>query len=86
MDSETVHGMLRSGDISAPAGGPLFWKSEGCGWTRLKHGDGLPVSPPGKTGSSLPGKGQNAATDAGESDDEKAAFVTPEVRRLKRSL
>ena len=50
MDSETVHGTVRSGVTRVPEAGPLFWK-------RQKHGDGLPVLHPGQTGSSLPEKG-----------------------------
>ena len=84
MDSETVHGTVRSGVTSVPAGGPLFWRSVDAGWKRQKHGDGLPVLRPGQTGSSLPGKGLNTATGAaGEGSNEKAAFITPGVRRLK---
>ena len=84
MDSETVHGTVRSGVTSVPAGGPLFWRSVDAGWKRQKHGDGLPVLRPGQTGSSLPEKGLNTATGAaGKGCNEKAAFITPGVRRLK---
>lgn len=84
MDSETVHGTVRSGVTSVPAGGPLFWKSGGSGWKPLKHGDGRLMLRPGQTGSSLPEKGLNSATGAaGEGCNEKAAFITPGVRRLK---
>lgn len=39
---------------------------------------------PGQTGRRLPGRGLNAAAgDAREGGNEKAAFITPEVRRLK---
>lgn len=84
MDSETVHGTVRSGAGSVPEAGPLFWKSVDAGWKRQKHGDGLPVLHPGQTGSSLPEKGLNTATGAaGKGCNEKAAFITPGVRRLK---
>ena len=84
MDSETVHGTVRSGAGSVPEAGPLFWRSVDAGWKRQKHGDGLPVLHPGQTGSSLPEKGLNTATGAaGKGCNEKAAFITPGVRRLK---
>mgnify|MGYP000999432269 CR=1 FL=1 len=84
MDSEIVHGTVRSGAGSVPEAGPLFWRSVDAGWKRQKHGDGLPVLRPGQTGSSLPEKGLNTATGAaGEGGNEKAAFITPGVRRLK---
>ena len=84
MDSETVHGTVRSGAGSVPEAGPLFWRSVDAGWKRQKDGDGLPVLRPGQTGSSLPEKGLNTATGAaGEGCNEKAAFITPGVRRLK---
>lgn len=84
MDSETVHGTVRSGAGSVPEAGPLFWRSVDAGWKRQKHGDGLPVLRPGQTGSSLPEKGLNTATGAaGKGCNEKAAFITPGVRRLK---
>lgn len=84
MDSETVHGTVRSGVGSVPEAGPLFWRSVDAGWKRQKHGDGLPVLHPGQTGSSLPEKGPNTATGtAGVGCNEKAAFITPGVRRLK---
>ena len=68
MDSETVHGTVRSGAGSVPEAGPLFWK-------RQKHGDGLPVLRPGQTGSSLPEKGLNTATGAaGEGCNEKSSL------------
>lgn len=41
---------------------------------------------PGQTGSSLPEKGLNTATGAvGERCNEKAAFITPGVRRLNNA-
>ena len=84
MDSETVHGTVRSGAGSVPEAGPLFWRSVDAGWKRQKHGDGLPGLHPGQTGSSLPEKGLNTATGAaGKGCNEKAAFITPGVRRLK---
>lgn len=84
MDSETVHGTVRSGAGSVPEAGPLFWRSVDAGWKRQKHGDGLPVLRPGQTGSSLPEKGLHTATGvAGEGVTKKAAFITPGVRRLK---
>ena len=68
MDSETVHGTVRSGAGSVQEAGPLFWK-------RQKHGDGLPVLRPGQTGSSLPEKGLNTATGAaGEGCNEKSSL------------
>ena len=84
MDSETVHGTVRSGVTSVPAGGPLFWRSVDAGWKRQKHGDGLPVLRPGQTGSSLPEKGLNNATGAaGEGCNEKAAFITPGIQKAE---
>lgn len=72
MDSETV----RSGAGSVPEAGPSFWKSGGSGWKPLKHGDGLPVSLPGQSGSSLPGNGLNTATGAaGEGCNEKKSSL-----------
>lgn len=66
------------------AGGrAVILEVRGSGWKLLKHGDGLPVLRPGQTGSSLPGKGLNTATGAaGVGCNEKAAFITPGVRRL----
>ncbi|CAM6766500.1 Uncharacterised protein [Escherichia coli] len=84
MDSETVHGTVRSGVTSVPEAGPLFWKSVDAGWKRQKHGDGLPVLRPGQTGSSLPEKGLNTATGAaGEGCNEKAAFITPGIQKAE---
>lgn len=84
MDSETVHGTVRSGAGSVPDAGPLFWRSVDAGWKRQKHGDGLPVLHPGQTGSSLPEKGLNNATDAaGEGCNEKAAFITPGIQKAE---
>ena len=75
MDSETVHGMVRSGAGSVPEAGQLFWRSGDAGWKRQKHGDGLPVLRPGQTGSSLPEKGLNTATGAaGEGCNEKSSL------------
>lgn len=65
MDSETVHGTVRSGVTSVPEAGPLFWKSVDAGWKRQKHGDGLPVLHPGLTGSSLPETATGAAEEGG---------------------
>ena len=60
MDSETVHGTVRSGAGSVPEAGPLFWKSVDAG---------------GQTGSSLPEKGLNTATGAaGEGCNEKSSL------------
>ncbi len=84
MDSETVHGTVRSGAGSVPEAGPLFWRSVDAGWKRQKHGDGLPVLRPGQTGSSLPEKGLNTATGAaGEGCNEKAAFITPGIQKAE---
>ena len=75
MDSETVHGTVRSGAGSVPEAGPLFWRSVDAGWKRQKHGDGLPVLRPGQTGSSLPEKGLHTATGvAGEGGNEKSSL------------
>ena len=75
MDSETVHGMVRSGAGSVPEAGQLFWRSGDAGWKRQKHGDGLPVLRPEQTGSSLPEKGLNTATGAaGEGCNEKSSL------------
>ncbi|EYZ69091.1 hypothetical protein RZ87_13760 [Enterobacter roggenkampii] len=75
MDSETVHGTVRSGAGSVPEAGPLFWRPVDAGWKRQKHGDGLPVLRPGQTGSSLPEKGLHTATGAaGEGCNEKSSL------------
>ncbi|ROJ87986.1 hypothetical protein BFD28_23525 [Escherichia coli] len=80
MDSETVHGTVRSGVTRVPEAGPLFWK-------RQKHGDGLPVLHPGQTGSSLPGKGLNTATGAaGEGCNEKSSLHYTRSQKAERSL
>ena len=87
MDSETVHGTVRSGVTSVPAGGPLFWRSVDAGWKRQKDGDGLPVLRPGQTGSSLPEKGLNTATGAaGEGCNEKSSFHYTRSQKAERSL
>ena len=83
MDSETVHGTVRSGAGSVPEAGPLFWRSVDAGWKRQKHGDGLPVLRPGQTGSSLPGKGLDAVA-AGAGGNEKAASCD-QVQEAERS-
>ncbi len=72
MDSETVHGTVRSG-AGSPEAGPLFWRSVDAGWKRQKDGD-VPVLRPGQTGSSLPEKGLNTATGAGEGCNEKSSL------------
>lgn len=74
MDSETVHGTVRSGVTSVPEAGPLFWKSVDAGWKRQKHGDGLPVLHPGLTGSSLPEKLNTATGAAEEGGNEKSSL------------
>lgn len=82
MDSETVHGTVRSGAGSVPEAGPLFWRSVDAGWKRQKHGDGLPVLRPGQTGSSLPEKGLHTATGAaGDEDNEKMVKKRPPQSR-----
>lgn len=87
MDSETVHGTVRSGAGSVPEAGPLFWKSGDAGWKLLKHGDGLPVLHPGQTGSSLPGKGLNTATGtAGEGCNEKSSLHYSRSQKAEGSL
>ena len=87
MDSETVHGTVRSGAGSVPEAGPLFWRSVDAGWKRQKHGDGLPVLRPGQTGSSLPEKGLNTATGAaGEGCNEKNCLHYTRSQKAERSL
>ena len=83
MDSETVHGTVRSGAGSVPEAGPLFWRSVDAGWKRQKHGDGLPVLLPGPTGSSLPGKGLNSA--AGAAGGNEKAASCDQVQEAERS-
>ena len=84
MDSETVHGTVRSGAGSVPEAGPLFWRSGGTGREPLRHGYGLRSLLPGQTGSSLPEKGLNTATGAaGEGCNEKAAFITPGIQKAE---
>lgn len=78
MDSETVHGTVRSGAGSVPEAGPLFWRSVDAGWKRQKHGDGLPVLRPGQTGSSLPDRELNAASGG---DNEKTAKKRPPLSK-----
>lgn len=65
MDSETVHGMVRSGAGSVPEAGPLFWRSVDAGWRLLRRGVRPPELLPGRTGDDLPGYAQN---DAGNMD------------------
>lgn len=87
MDSETVHGTVRSGVTSVPVGELLFWRSVDAGWKRQKYGDGLPVLLPGQTGSSLPGKGLNTATGAaGEGCNEKSSLHYTRSQKAERSL
>ncbi len=87
MDSETVHGTVRSGAGSVPEAGPLFWRSVDAGWKLQKHGDGLPVLRPGQTGSSLPEKGLNTATGAaGEGCNEKSSLHYSRSQKAERSL
>ncbi len=87
MDSETVHGTVRSGAGSVPEAGPLFWRSVDAGWKRQKHGDGLPVLRPGQTGSSLPEKGLHTATGAaGEGCNEKNSLHYSRSQKAERSL
>lgn len=82
MDSETVHGTVRSGAGSVPEAGPLFWKSVDAGWKRQKHGDGLPVLLPGQTGSGLPDRELSTASGAaGDEDNEKMVKKRPPQSR-----
>ncbi|KEK91512.1 hypothetical protein AB78_4855 [Escherichia coli 4-203-08_S1_C3] len=75
MDSETVHGTVRSGATSVPVAGLSGWKSGGTGREPLRHGYGLRSLLPGQTGSSLPEKGLNTATGAaGEGCNEKSSL------------
>ena len=84
MDSETVHGTVRSGAGSVPEAGPLFWRSVDAGWKRQKHGDGLPVLHPGQTGSSLPEKWLNNATGAA-GEGKKQPSLLQGFRRLNNA-
>ena len=68
MDSETIHGMLRSGVTSVPEAVPSVWKTGDSGRRPLKHGSWLPVWRPVQTGSSLHGREPNAVSDG---DNEK---------------
>lgn len=47
MDSETVHGMVRSGAGSVPDTGLLIWKSVDPGWRLLRRGVRPPKLLPG---------------------------------------
>ena len=83
MDSETVHGTVRSGVTRCRRAG----RYSGGQWTLDGSGRSMAtaacVAPP-TDWRGLPGKGLNTATGAaGEGCNEKAAFITPEVRRLK---
>ncbi len=75
MDSETVHGTVRSGVGSVPEAGPLFWSQ----WTLDGSAEAWRRAAgvhPGQTGSSLPEKGLNTATGAaGEGGNEKAVML-----------
>lgn len=76
--------MVCYGVICMQEAGRSDWSSGNNGWKPLKHGEGRLIWLPGQTGSSLPEKGLNTATGAaGEGCNEKAAFITTEVRRLK---
>ena len=86
MDSETVHGTVRSGAGSVPEAGPLFWRSVDAGWKRQKHGDGLPVC--ARTDwQQFAEKGLHTATARAcqGRGNEKAAFITPS-QKAERSL
>ena len=63
MDSETVHGTVRSGAGSVPEAGPSAWRSGDSGRRPLKRGSWLPVLLPVQTGSSLHGREPNAVSD-----------------------
>lgn len=81
MDSETIHGMLRSGVTSVPEAVPSVWKTGDSGRRPLKHGSWLPVWRPVQTGSCLPDRELNAASGG---DNEKTAKKTsPEQGRPK---
>ena len=87
MDSDTVHGTVRSGAGSVPENGQSVWKSGDSGWRPLKHGDGLPVWLPGQTGRRLPGRGLNAAAgDAREGGNEKSSLHYTRSQKAERSL
>ena len=85
MDSETVHGTVRSDVTRVPEAGPLFWKSVDAGWKRQKHGDGLPVLP--RTDwQQFARKGLNTATGAaGEGCNEKQPSLLQGFRRLNNA-
>ena len=68
MDSETVHGTLRSGVTSVPEAVLSAWRSGDSGRRPLKRGSWLPVLLPVQTGSSLHGREPNAVSDG---DNEK---------------
>lgn len=70
MDSETIHGMLRSGVTSVPEAVPSVWKTGDSGRRPLKHGSWLPVWRPVQTGSSLPDRELSTASGG---DNEKTA-------------
>ncbi len=75
MDSETIHGALRSGVTSVPEAGLSAWRSGDSGRRLLMYGSWLPGWRPGQTGSSLPEKGLNTATGAaGEGGNEKSSL------------
>lgn len=83
MDSETVHGTVRSGAGSVPEAGPLFWRSVDAGWKRQKHGDGLPVLRRTDWQQFARKRAAHCHRRCQEGGNEKAAFITPGVRRLK---
>ena len=73
MDSEVIHGTLRSGVTSVPEAVPSVWRSGDSGRRPLKRGSWLPVWHPVQTGSSLPEREPKSVSGVtGDEDNEKA--------------
>ena len=82
MDSEAIHGTLRSGVTSAPETGPSVWNSGDSGRRPLKRGSWLPVWRPVQTGSGLPDRELSTASGAaGDEDNEKMVKKRPPQSR-----
>ena len=82
MDSEVIHGTLRSGVTSVPEAVPSAWRSGDSGRRPLKRGSWLPGWHPVQTGSSLHGREPNAVSD-GDNEKNGKKKTSPEQGRPK---
>lgn len=82
MDSEAIHGTLRSGVTSVSEAVPSAWRSGDSGRRPLKRGSWLPVLLPVQTGSSLHGREPNAVSD-GDNEKNGKKKTSPEQGRPK---